>query len=78
MRSWCSHTRSRRSSPSRPYSSSQREKQSAGVRTTMALLTTVVPPTHDACTIGQSARLCVTSAPQSGNMSRIVPSVVVG
>ncbi len=61
-----------------PYSRSQRAKQSPGVRTTMALLITVVPPTHAACTTGHSARSCVTSAPQSANRSRIAPYVVHG
>ncbi len=56
-----------------PYSRSQRSKQSAGVRTTMALLMTVVPPTHEACTTGQSARLWVTSDPQSAKRSRMAP-----
>ncbi len=39
----------------------------------MALLITVVPPTHEAWTTGQKARLCVTSEPQSAKRSRIAP-----
>ena len=48
-------------------------KMSPGVRTQMAELITVVPPTVRACTTGHSARPTVACEPQSSIMSRIAP-----
>ena len=59
--------------PPTPRLSCQRSNTSAGVRTQIAELITVEPPTSAPCTTGQNARPCAMVEPKSSNMSRSVP-----
>lgn len=56
-----------------PCCASHWRKMSVGVRTQMAELMTVVPPTVRACTTGHSARPIVTCEPKSSVRSLSEP-----
>ena len=64
---------SARAGPPTPHSRSHCSKTSGGVRTQMAELMTVEPPTSEPWTMGQKARPRVKLEPHTSSMSRIVP-----
>ena len=71
--SWCPQMASLQAALPTPRSRSQPTITSSGVRTQIAQLITVVPPTQEAWTMGQRARPRAMPTPQSSKTSRMAP-----